>query len=854
MTGWLFRVALRLLPVSWREAVRTDIEDEARAKGRGALWCAWQALRVAVRWRGSFGPEALMTDLRYIIRSLWHAKGFTMAAVLTLVLGLGMNIAVFTVVDRMLFRPLPFAHEGRLVMVVPYAPERGLRYNQFSKRFFVEGRRGVAAVEDMGFAGFTSPHALGPEPDAPTLALTEVSYNLLDVLGVAPVAGRGFLREDAEQKRGVAMITDESWRSRFGGSASAIGTVVRQGQMLRTIIGVLPRGFLAPASARTARFDGLYLDHTLFESAGPKDAVDPGIARLAPGASIPIAQQQFDALGMRLDPELGQAGQPGPRVLVESLRAGMFWRAHTYLWLVTAAASLVGLLACANFSSLLLARGRARQSDFALRASLGASRSRLMLTEVAQSLVICGIAAGVSVLALSWSAAALRGLVYAELRPLVLGAVDARVVLYAVLAAVIAAIVSVILPAWRASRTGLIGVLQRDSGSAARVRRRRAGGAVLAIEAAVGVLLVTGAAIVVRSFVGLATTDVGFQARDTYVVRVGPPGDRQGGNNLAELARYVAILDEIRRQPGVVAAGAVDSMPSGGAAPMSGMRLANEKHLGLWQVTDGFVAAIGARILAGRDITRLELDSGQPVALLTPAAAALIWPGENVQAVLNREFTAPKQPTRRIVGIVNDLRDRPDEAPRPRVFAPVQARDYFWYLEFAVRTEPARFSADVLRRELVGRHGVTGVRIDPAGGMATTALEQPRAQVVIFGAFAAVALILAALGLFAVASFDVALRRPEMGLRMALGATQPEIRRLVIGDALRPVAIGVAAGLLAAYWAAKFTQTLVYETDVRDPWTLAVVAGVLLASAVLAAWLPARRASHVDPAVVLRAE
>ena len=854
MTAWLFRSALRLVPVAWRETVRNDIEDEARARRRGALWCAWQALRVAVRWRGSFGPEALMTDLRYVVRSLWHAKGFTMAAVLTLVLGLGMNIAVFTVVDRMLFRPLPFAHEGRLVMVVPYAPERGLRYNSFSKRLFVEGRRGVAAIEDMGFAGFTSAHALGAEPDAPTLALTEVSYNLLDVLGVAPVAGRGFLREDAEQKRGVVMITDESWRSRFGGAATAIGTVVRQNQTLRTIIGVLPKGFLAPASARTARFDGLFLDYTLLESAEPKETVDPGIARLAPGASLALAQQQFDALGSRLDSELGVGGRPGPRVLIESLRAGMFWRVHTYLWLVIAAASLVGLLACTNFSGLLLARGRARQGDFALRASLGASRARLMLTEVAQSLIVCGIAAGISVLALYWSAAALRGLVYAELRPLVLGAVDVRVVLYAALAAVIAAVASAVLPAWRASRSDLIGVLQRDSGPAARVRRRRAGGAVLAIEAAVGVLLVTGAAIVVRSFVGLATTDVGFQARDAYVVRVGPSGDRQGGDNLAELARYMAVLDEIRRRPGVVAAGAVDSMPSAGAAPMTGMRLANDQHLGLWQVTDGFIAALGARVVAGRDLTRTDLDAGQPVALLTPAAVALIWPGENINAVVGREFSAPKQPTRRIVGIVNDLRDRPDEAPRPRVFAPVQARDYFWYLEFAVRTDPTRFNGDALRRELVGHHGVTTVRIDPAGGMATTALEQPRAQVVIFGAFAAVALLLAALGLFAVASFDVALRRPEIGLRMALGATQREIRQLVIGDAVRPVAIGVGAGLLAAYWAARFVQTLVHETDVRDPWTLAAVAGVLLASAVLAAWLPASRASRVDPAVVLRAQ
>ena len=853
MKDWLFRAALRLVPASWRESVRADIEEEARTQRRGGVWKAWQATRVAGKWRSSFGADALLFDLKYVVRSLAHAPGFTIAAMLTLVLGLGANIAVFTVVDRMLFRPLPFAHERRLVVVSPYSAEHKQRYSSFGKRLFVEGRLGVPAFEDMAYVGFTDGYWAGNDPQA--LLLTEASYNLLDVVGATPAAGRGFLREDAEQKRAVAMITYEAWQSRFQGLESAIGTTVRQQQGQRIIIGVLPPGFIAPAMNRSRRFDGLFLDPQLLDSAAPKEAVDPGVARLAPGASIAIAQTQFDVVAARLDPELGQppTGR-GPRVLVEPLRQGIFWQAHTYLWLVILAAGLVGLLACVNVSSLMLARGRSREGEIGLRTSLGASRGRVMLMEGLQGVLIAGGAALLSLAVLYWTAAAFRTLVPETRRQFVLGEVDRRVVLFAVAAALVTGVVMSVVPAWRASRASLVEVLHRGGAGAARSGRRRSGAAILTVEAAIGMVLVVGAAIVVRSFVGLATTELGFQAANLHVMRIGPPGDRQGGDNRAELARYLNILDEIRRQPGVIAAGAVDSMPSAGATPMSGLTLVSGDRVGLWEMTDGLLSTLNAQILAGRDITRAEVDAEQPVAVVTRSAATRFWPGEALRTIPGRVLSAARQPTRRVVGVVQDVLDRPDEAPRPKVFAAVLPEPAFWFLEYAVRIDPTQFNEEALRRELIARTPIKGVTVTPAGASAARALEQPRAQAVIFGSFAVIALFLAALGLFAVASFDVALRRPEMGLRMALGATKRDIRWLVIGGALRPAIIGVAIGLAVAYWLATFAQTLVYQTDVRSPWMLAAVAAVLVFSAILAAWLPAHRASRVDPAVVLRAQ
>jgi predicted permease len=847
-------VRLRLVPESWRETVRGDIEDEARTQQCGPLWQSWQAVWIGLEYRSRLGSDALLLELRYVLRSLSHARGFSTAAILTMVLGLGANVAVFTVVDRMLFRPLPFAHEDRLAIVVPFSD--GRRYSSFSKRLFVEGRLGAPAIEDMAYVGFTTDYwRQVHDSQEPSFALTETSYNLLDVVGASPVAGRGFMREDAEQKRAVVMLTYETWQSRFGGSDDTIGTTVRQEKAPSTIIGILPKGFIAPAMNRNRRFDGLFLDPQLLDSAAPKDAVDPAVARLARGASIATAQAQFDAVAARLDPELGEPPTGlGPRVRIESLREGMFWRAHTYLWLVTMAASLVGLLACVNLSGLLVARGRSRMSEMALRTSLGASRRRIMLTEALQGVVLCVAAVCVSLAVVYVSAGALRALVPVELRWLVLDGIDARVVMFAVAAAVVAGTASALLPAWRASHAGLIQVLHRGGGASGRSRQRLGGAAILTAESAIGVVLVVAAAIVVRSFVGLATTDVGFDAANLQVVRIGPPGDRRGGDNRAELARYLGVLDEIRKQPGVVAAGGVDSMPSAGAAPMSGMRLPSGARLGLWQMTDGLIQALGARLIAGRDITRAETQDGLALALLTRSAASTIWPGEPPAAVLNRELVAPDQPTRRVVGVLSDVLDRPDETPRPKVFATVLAEPSFWFLEYAVRIDPARFNDEAFKRALIAPPIVTGVNLQPAGRSAASALEQPRAQAIIFGAFAAVGLLLAALGLFAVASFDVALRRPEMGLRMALGATAADVRRLVIGGALRPVAIGIALGLAVAYWAARFAETLVHQTDVRDPWTLAVVSLVLLASAMLAAWLPARRAARTDPVTVLRAQ
>jgi predicted permease len=809
-------------------------------------------LGVGLKMRLSFGTDAALADVRYVMRSLMREKVFTAGAVFTLFLGIAANLTVFTVVDRVLFRPLPFGDIERLVMVSPYSFERQLRFFSFTKALFLEGRS-LPGVEGMAYGGFTGNHTIARETSvSPPLGLTEVSFNFLDVLKTHPVIGRSFTREDAGAIPGAAMVTYETWRDRFGGSPSVLGTELRSGDNVRVIVGVLPPGFQAPVMNRpSARFDGLFVLPDTMENAAPRAAVFGAIARLSAGTSIVVSQQQFDLLSARLKTELGQASH---RVLVEPLRPAMFSYGYRYLWLLAAAASLVGLLACVNLSSLLLARGRSRAQETAVRASLGASRGRLLLTEFIRSLTVCVLASAISLTVVYWVTEGLRALVPGYFRLLMLRDIDGRVLGFAALVAFIASVISGGMPAWRATRTSLVAVMQREGGLPAHARRNRAGKTVIAVEATLGVVLVLAAAMVVRNFVGLVTTDAGFTPANLHVLRVQPTGERRGGDDVAELARYRGILDVIRQQPGVESAAAADSMPAAGAAPMTGFE-ATGKFVGLWQVTDGFLETIGARILAGRGVVTDDVNAGHAVAVVSLSAARRLWPDARPEGVVGREIVAKGQPTRRVVGVVADLRSRPDQPAEPMVFAAVRPEG-MWFLEFAVRTRPSvpPPNADALRRALAGPFGVTSVVASPAGSTITSALQQPRVQAVMFGTFAVIALLLAALGLYAVTSFDVALRRYELGIRSSLGASATTIRRLVVLDAVGPVAIGTTVGLVASYWIAQWVQTLVYQVDARDPWTFGLVGLTLLGTSALAAWLPACRASRIDPSVVLRAQ
>ena len=340
-----------------------------------------------------------MSDLRYALRSLLRARWFTLGAIATFAIGIGANVAVFSLVDRLLFRPLPYDKPSDLVVITPV--EGGRMYLRTPKPLVTGARMTPGVFSGVAVAGQSSGYALDPAaPDAPAVRLTSATYNLLGVLGVRPTLGRDFTRDDAVTRRQVALLTNEVWQRRFGGDISVIGRRLGSGDSAVEIIGILPAGFTPPSMFWQQPTDGLSLDPDLLESAAPREGVWPAVARLADGVSPAAAQSAMDAVAARVSPDVVSAGQPPLQVIIAPLQDALFRRFHLTLWLVVSAAAMVLLIACANLSSLFLARGRGRELTVALCTALGASASRVALVAFFECLVVASAGAVAALAAL----------------------------------------------------------------------------------------------------------------------------------------------------------------------------------------------------------------------------------------------------------------------------------------------------------------------------------------------------------------------------------------------------------------------------------------------------------------------
>jgi predicted permease len=593
----------------------------------------------------------------------------------------------------------------------------------------------------------------------------------------------------------------------------------------------------------------LILRQDLLETAGPRDVATASFARLRQGASMTQHRAQIDPLAARLDDEQPLAGGRRRSVGIEPFRSGVFGLVWPYFSLLWSAAALVWLMAAANLGGLLLARGRSREHVAALRSAIGASRRRVMLAALAESAVV-SVAGGAAALLVLWlSLSSLQAIVPAYLRSFTIGEIDLRVVGAALAGGLVASLVAGLLPAWRASRIDALAILQR-SGATARAHRLRGGQAMLAVQAALGVLFVAGAAVMVRNFAGMAQADFGFEPRGLYEVNVRLADDAGAGGQTTRIdAAYPRILSVLRDLPGVTDAGATDTMPASGAAMPRGVQFDDGTQVGVWQMGDGFVDAIRARLLAGRDFEAADVRERRAVAVITRNVVDRLWPGAEPAAAVGRTLEAEGERPRQVVGVIDNLLDSAAALPQPRIYVP-SGDPEFWRQSYAVRA-PVPPDPDRIRTALTGT-GVTDVSVRAADWSVVAGLERPRLQLVLFASFAAVALILAGVGLYAITSLNVALRQAELGIRAAIGADARNLRRLIVADVVRPVLAGSAAGLAVAYWAGQFAQAFIFQVDARDPWTLALVVVVLLATAVVAAWLPARRAARTDPAEVLR--
>lgn len=800
---------------------------------------------------GRFPSFNFVSDVRYALRSLWRARWFAVAAALTFAFGIGVNVAVFSAVDRMLFRSLPYDHPDEIFQLGEYGPGMDRPYGTLPASYVI-GSRHLSGVVDGSVAGFSDLFSMSREPgNEARILLTNVSYNTLAVFGVRPLIGRDFTEQDARAKNATALISYDLWRGKFNGAQDIIGRKLWSNDEPTEIIGVLPpefipaSSFLYPSSARLA------LDFDPLDSARPGTRQPAPYLRLKGGVSSTAVSAEINALieHLKQTEPPPRPGSPKSAVRLVPLKTVLFGAYASYLWLIVAAAALVLVIACANLASLLLVRGRSREHQAAVRVALGASAARLMRTAVVESLVLSFAGTLIGLLALLWARRGLEALLPPLFSRYATPPYDLRVIGFSILAATLSALLAGVLPCLRLAKVDVLSLLQQ-CGARSRNARLRGGRSLLVVEAAVSVVLVAGAAMTARSLVGLAHTDVGFKPEGLYSVGayLPPVQDAQ-----ARLRQYLEVLEVVRELRSVQSAGAVDISPIMGA--MGNRFGAGFDGAFRWQATEGFFETMGMRLLAGRTFSSADLAHPGNVGILSEMGLHRVWPELQPIQAIGRILEFPGEAPRQVIGIVSDVRGSYSQTPWPSLYVPVSP-ERFRSLMFVARAQAGAAPLISELRDRVRQRvaAPTSVNISYVPERFSGGLIDQQFRTMLFSTFGVVALLLAAVGLYAVGSFEVAMRRSEMGVRMSLGATPGNLQRLVIREALTPVVVGILAGLIVTYWGAKFLQSFLYQVDARDPVTYVLVALVLIATATVAAWLPARRAARTDPATVLRAE
>ena len=797
-----------------------------------------------------------LQDLRFGLRALRRAPGFAAAAIVTLALGIGANAAIFSVVDAIVLRPLPYAEPDRLVSIGTAAVGEFLALRDRLRSFSQIG----AWVEQ------THPIDVGDE--ALRVEGAAITTNLLPLLGVAPRMGRGFLAEEGQPgKNTVLLISDGFWREHFGASPEIVGRKVLVEGVPFTIVGVMPNDFHFPQ--RTTRY---------WQPA----AIDPGnvgynwavwdkklVGRLAPGVTLARAQREVREVWPTLR-HLNPLWDPGPQYRQDAapapLQQEVVGTTGRLLWTLFGCVVLVLLVGCVNVANLLLARAAARERELAVRAALGGGRGRLVRQLLTESLLLSGLGASLGIalgfFAVRWLVAALPpGIPRAEeIR------VNGNVLLFTVGVALLTGFVFGIIPALRATQLGRdaasVSIGRRTSHDA---RHHRVSSALVTAEVALAVMLVVAATLLVRSFAALRDVDLGFETSHVIIARLTPP-EGSYRDSARVNAFYDALRERLAAAPGVSSVTVGDKLPI--AVPVWGMALRvrgqyeDAKHnlptIGHFQqVTPGYFRTMRIPILRGRGFTDAD-RAGQPlVAIVSQSVAKRYWP--NAEA-LGRQISPPwDSPWMTVVGIVPDTRqDSLRDTSSTSVYAPWAQSTLRYAAEMWVAarttTDPSLLASTIRRiaRDLDRSVAVSNVRTMDA--VVAESVQKTRFTVLLVGAFAAAALLLGAIGIYGVMSYLVGQRTQEMGIRIALGASAGEVIGLVVGRAARLAALGALIGVTAALFTTRSLSALLYGVSATDPVTFVAVPLLFLAIAVVASYAPAYRATRVDPVRALRTE
>jgi putative ABC transport system permease protein len=800
-------------------------------------------------------------DLRYAVRGWRRNPGFAATAILSLALGIGASVAIFTLADNLLLRPLPYREPGQLMMVWEFNTHlKGSTRNFISPANYLDWK-----AQNNVFAGIAvfadGQSAFSDGGHVEELEEQYMSADLLPMLGVQPLRGRLFTAaEDLPNSPNVALISYRLWQSWFGGDEGVIGRKVQIRSKPATIIGVMPPGFYFRNR-----------DADLWEAMGLDPSRDyrskagrylMSVARLKPGVTRDRAQTQMAAIARRLETDYPRF-DTNWTVNVEPLRESLVSEVKTSMLLLLGAVGLLLAVACANVANLLLARYTSRRREMAVRVAIGAGRGRVVRQLITESVAL-GLAGGILGVALArWTVIGLLALAPMDLSRNIQVAVDYRIVLFAVAVSVLTGVVFGLAPSFVASRADLTLGLREDSrssvGGGGRLRS-----ALVAAEVALSVMLLAGAALLFRSMVGLQGVDPGLNPARVLTFRVLLPGARYP-QPLQGMQFFTRAVEQIEKLPGVESASAVSFLPFNGMAAGTDLTIAGqppakpgeEPTATIRTVLPGYFHTIGIPVMSGRVFTPADNTLESPYRfVVNQAFIEKYMAGEEPLGQQLSVAMAGKNPFGEIIGVVGNVKEGAlDKEPTPTVYY-IHAHLTYAGMVFVVRTKVDPLSlADAARRVI---HG-----IDPAQPVAQVrtmeavvrdTFARQRFSALLFGGFSLASLLLAAVGIYGVLAYSVTERTREIGVRVALGAAPGRILTLVLGSGMRVVLVGALVGMGGALALAGLLQSLLFGVKPHDPATFAAVPAMLIAVALFASYLPARRASRLAPVDALRAD
>jgi len=805
--------------------------------------------------------ETVLQDVRYALRGLRKNPGFAAVAILTLALGIGANTAIFSVIDNVLIQPLPYPEPERLVRVMQQAPEGKFAVTQgaFSPQDFEDVKRESDVYEHLAayyYIPSQSDMVLAGQGEPEELEAAFVSAEFFSALGMSAVLGRVMSAEEnfpgADR---VVVISSELWKSRFGSSPDAVGRTLQLEGEAFTVVGVMPPEFDYPSP--TAQ---IWVPLSLI---GEDDIPHQRglrwlsvIGRLANGVTPDTAATATNAIAQQLERAFPDTNEGWGAADVVTLHESLVGDVKPALLMLMGAVGLVLLIACANLANILLARGNARSRELAVRAALGASRNRVLRQVLTESVVLAVIGGALGLVLASWGVDALVALSAGTIPRPDDVQLDWRVVGYTLFASLFTGVAFGLIPSLTASHVNVREALDEGGRGGTEGRKRQGVRAVLVVaQVALAVVLLTGAGLLVRSFWNLTHVDPGFAGENVLTLDVSTSSEVMDSERRDAYRKD--IISRLENLPGVIAVGASKTAPlrDGGesyAFEVPGRSEPVTPESGVFPVTTDYFEALGIPLLRGRVFNTDDETASAQVLIVNRAFVERYLQNENAVGtsvgLLGADF--------RIVGVAGNVRNESiAQAPTPAVYIPgyIMPRSS---MQVFVRT-----SSDPLRMINSIRQTIWDLNPDqPVTGIATMqqlvseTVARPRFFTLLLGGFSGIAMVLAAIGVYGVMAYTVSRRTHEMGIRMAIGARNRDVLRLIVGQGIVPALAGLFIGLVAAFALTRLLANLLYGVGAADPATFAGVAVLLLIVALLATYLPARRAARVEPIVALRAE